>query len=349
VYCTTGRWPTDAATLGTTAGVGVTLDGSGYEVTTPVAPPAPDAPAYTLTSYPNLILDPSFESPATAAGWNISAGATVTTAQDPLYGSAAAHLAIPAHGFLDQYVLYTFERSTDFGVAIWARSANGRAQSVALELDAWLTGGARIPSLARVDRTLPADGSWVQLAAHFRTPAAGRIWVMRYLLVPSASSSALSLDVDGASLQRGPLPASFPYLRHVDPSTLPSALPSFWSSPVIGVGPISSLEFGSIDNEYALFVLSFGVVGLAAYLLLYLTVGMTALRGWLRRRTGPDGALALALGLATLATLAYGIAAGAYYSYQAMAVLWLWVGWVSAAGRVPAGAIRSPDASGVEG
>ena len=346
-YCATGSWPTDATALGLPASAPyrLQLGPDGYEVSQPVPPSDRDAPLYALTSHPNLLLDPSFDGATGSSGWLTSSGSSLSSVSPGRFGRSAARIWLAPGGYLDQYVLYTFAPGTGYTASIWARGTAGGPRIIRFQLEAWLTGGDRIAPIGRAEAELPADGGWVRLSTAFRTPQEDQIWVIRAIVSASDPASTGTVELDGAELTQGSTSPNFAYVRDVDPATLPSTVPSFRQSPLIGVGPMSNIEVGSFDNEYVLVLVRFGVIGLAAYVLLFLSAGITALVSW-RRRVGIEvGAISFALGLAILATAVYNIAAGTYYSYQVMAVLWLWVGWVSVARHSPRDGIEGPGGS----
>lgn len=347
-YCGTGVWPTDRAALGLAASTPyrLQLGPDGYEISQPVPASDPDAPLYALTSHPNLLLDPGFDGVSGFSSWKTSAGSSLSPVSPGRFGRSAGRFSVAPGGYLDQYVLYTFAPGTGYTASIWARRTDGGPPTIRFQLEAWLTSGNRIAPIASSESALPTNGQWVQLTAAFHTPPEGQIWVIRAVVSADDPAATGTIELDGAELAQGSANPSFAYVRDVDPATLPSTIPSVWQSPLIGVGPMSNIEVGSFDNEYALVLVRFGLIGLAAYVLLFIAAGVTALISWRRRIAAADGAAAFALGLAILATVVYDVAAGTYYSYQAMAVLWLWAGWVSVERRLPqVGAIQGPGGS----
>jgi hypothetical protein len=112
---------------------------------------------------------------------------------------------------------------------------------------------------------------------------------------------------------------------------------------VIGIGPIDTLILGSFDDEYLLVTLRFGLLGLAAYLALYVVAGITA---WRARAVAPPLSRGLAVAVLgyVVALVLFNAAAGSYFNYQLMAVTWLLVG-ASAAARGIDGHTLGPTAS----
>ena len=324
-YCTTGAWPAPGAvaTAPPAAGVDVTTSADGYRVTATLDQAgAPDGQALTIGSDPNLLQEPSFEGPRSGVWW-MSAGAQMQQADAGLFGTAAARVTLEGTQELNQYVVYVFDRSSAYTASAWVRSADGAPHQLRLQLEAWLADGGRIPAIAVTDVTIPGNGTWTEVSARMDTPATGSIWVTRVILISDDGTS--TVDVDGASLVHSPVPVSFEYLRDADPAVLPSPVPFFRQSPVIGIGPMSDTPFGSFDNDYALVLLKFGIVGLAAFVGLFAAAAYSAWRAWGRRSARPN-LPALALVLAIVATAVYSVAAGVFFSYQAMAMLALWIG-----------------------
>lgn len=322
-FCASGAWSVAATSP---SGMSITTDGGGYTLE---AAADSSAPGLVLTSHPNVVLEPSLES-WPSAQWHVTRGSTVGFGP-ALYGARSAEVGLAPGGVFDQHVLYTFAKGSPYTASIEARSADGAAHGITLGVEAWLINGDVIATIGHETATLPADGRWVQLTATFRTPPSGQVWVMRVLVNAPDVPDTITIDLDGASLIAGATAPTFAYVRDIDPAVLPSALPSFWESPVVGVGPMSNIEFGSFDNEYALTLFKFGVLGMAALLLFYLALIVTGIRAWLKQSRQSSGLTGLALAAAVIASVAYGIAAGVWYSYQLMPILMLWAG-VAAAG-----------------
>jgi hypothetical protein len=325
LYCASGVWPDRLAVAPSPAapGLEVTTSAAGYQVVARLDRPGPpDGPSLTIGSDPNLLVDPSFESPESGAWW-ITGGGTVQQVGSGLFGASAARVKLDDGHPLNQYVIYVFDGSSTYTASAWVRSADGTAHRIRLQLEAWFVDGGRTPSIGAADVEVPADGTWTEIVARMDTPPTGSIWVTRVIIVPDHETA--TIDVDGASLVHSSIPPSFAYLHDADPSELPGPVPSFRQSPVIGVGPMSNTSFGSFDNDYALVLLKFGVLGLAAFVGLF---GMSALTGWRTWgfRPSETNLGALALVFAVLSTAVYSLAAGVFFSYQAMALLALWIG-----------------------
>jgi hypothetical protein len=337
-YCATGAWPVSVAAIwggGSDAPAdpptdprtgqpyAIDLRADGYAVSATLeSPDDPTGRIYTLGSSPDIVIDPSFE--LSSSSWQPASSAELTIVGSGLYGPAAARVSAGRAGEIHQFVMSSFAPGTEYVARAWARSASGRATSAALVLDGWYTNGDRITPLAERSVRLPGDGRWTPIPVQFSAPPGRSIWVVELMLFPQAGNGPV--DFDGVSLTKGTEAPSFGPLREVDPSDLPSDTPAFWDSPVVGLGPLSSFDLGAFDDEYAYVLVHFGVLGLLAYLFLFAAAFVELAFGWWRRRTGLPAALGLGLATFTVGMMAFNIAAGAFFTYQLMAIYWLLVG-----------------------
>ncbi|HEX5466647.1 MAG TPA: hypothetical protein VFW92_08220 [Candidatus Limnocylindrales bacterium] len=330
-FCATATWPTDLATVwpegddppldpGTGEPYEVVLDGHGFTVGAQLEADGDlDGRTYTLTSSPDLIEGPSFE--AGGSAWQVGPGTDLTIVPGGRFGELAGQVTDGPQAQIHQYVLYAFDPSRPYAAQAWARADGGRSSAATIELVGWATDGSTIAPLARATVELPADGRWVPVRTGFSTPAGKRIWAVEAYLLPKPGSGPV--DLDGVSLTAGSQPPSFGPLHEVDPSLLPSDAPSIWDSPVVGLGSLSTFDFGAFDDAYAYVFVHYGGLGLLAYLLLFVVVLLELARIWFARRAGRlGGALVPAAAIFVVAMLAFDVAAAAFFSYQLMAILW---------------------------
>lgn len=286
-------------------------------------PSSPDGPIYTLGTIPNMVRNPSFESVGSVPSWVPVRGASLSATRDErLFGERAALLAAEGSALVYQSVVFTFPRERPYTVSLWAKSAGG-AQELELYLVAGLVDGTTLDPFERAVFGVPDDGRWHRFWLSFDTGAV-RIDRLQIVLRP-AGDAPLRIYVDGVALNEGSFPASFATVSDVDPARLnPQELPTFADSPVFGVGPLKELQLGAVDNEYALFLDRYGIVGAAAYVALYLLAGAALWRAARFDERGRPLALALLAFLAGL--FLFDVAAGSFYHFQIMAVFWLLVG-----------------------
>ncbi len=312
-------------------------------------PADPEGPVFTLGTIPNFVLNPSFQSgagrPASwlTAGTGADEDAVARQTTDRLFGEQAADIDFPPGGALFQNIVYEFPAETPYTAGLWVRSPTGEDQEVQIYLTAQLTDGTVLDPVASTTITAPAEGSWIHGSVAFETPAEGRIHILRYLIRTDHDGEPASVQVDGATLTRGPFPVNFHRIQNVDPASLVAEdRPGFASSPLIGIGPRRAQQMGAVDNEYVLFLENFGILGTLAYAALWGAAMFTAWRAW---RHGPSLApiLALSIMVFIVALAAFNITAGSFYHFQLMAVFWLLIGLLAAAGYRKAGE-RPPDA-----
>ncbi len=289
-------------------------------------PSSPDGPVYTLGTIPNMVRNPSFESAGSVPGWVAVSGASLLpTPSERLFGERAGLLEAADGGLVYQSVVFAFPRVRPYTVSLWAKSAGGH-QVLELYLVAGLVDGSTLDPFERAVFEVPDDGRWHRVWLTFET---GEVRMDRLQIALRPGGEApLRIFLDGVALNEGSFPASFATVSDVDPARLnPQELPTFADSPLFGVGPLKELQLGAVDNEYALFLDRYGLVGTVAYLALYLLAGLAA---WRAARVDAAGrALSLAL-LAFLAGLfLFDVAAGSFYHFQIMAVFWLLVGLVA--------------------
>ena len=312
------------------------VTGGGIMVGAELENPAdPEGPVYTLGTIPNFVLNPSFTSggdrPASwmTSGTGLADDAVAERVDDGLFGDAAVEVAFPPGGALYQNVVYAFPVDTPFTASAWVRSVSGEEEEVQIYLVGQTLQNEVIDPLAEARTTVPADGSWTPVSLRFDTPAVDRLQLLRFLV---RSDQEARVQLDGTTLTRGPFPASFHRVTNTDPAALaPDDRPGFSDSPLLGVGPRKDLQVGSVDNEYVLFMESYGAVGTLAYLAMWVAALAAVFRTWMRG-TAPARVFALSLVVFIFAVGAYNVAAGSYYHFQIMAVFWLLVGVVTAAG-----------------
>lgn len=321
------------------------ITGGGIVVGAELEDPADaEGPIYTLGTIPNFVLNPSYESGSDApnqwstTGSGLDDEASVASVDEGLFGKRAAEVDFPAGGNFFQSVVYEFPTDMPHTAATWLRSADGEEHEVDIYLTAQTTDGTVLDPLAQTTVVVPGDGAWVHGALQFDTPAEGRIQVLRYFIRTDRDGDGAVVQVDGTSLTRGDFAPSFHRLQNVDPASLvPDDRPGFSDSPLLGVGPRHALDFGSVDNEYVLFLENYGVVGTLAYLGMWAAAFWAAWRAW---RSGVAMAAALGLGmmLFIVALMVFNVAAGSFYHFQIMALFWLLVGLLVSATRRRGGA-----------
>lgn len=354
-FCANDRWPTEESLAA--ALVPGTLDempidpatgehylhyvtGGGITIGAELENPAdPEGPIYTLSTIPNFVLNPSFESGATSpnswqtTGSGSETDAEATLVEDGLFGNSAVEVAFPPGGTFFQNVVYEFPVDTPHTASLWLRSTSGEDEEVQIYLIAQFPNGDIADPFAQQMLTVPGDGAWMHASVQFDTPPDRRIHVLRYMIRTQHDGEPATVQMDGAALTRGPFAPNFQGLRDVDPASLtPQDLPSFSDSPLIGVGPRHNEEVGSVDNEYVLFLERYGLLGTLAYVALWVTAFIAAWMAW-RRGNAIAAVLALAMMVFIVALAVFNVAAGSFYHFQMMAVFWLLVGLLSSAAR----------------
>lgn len=345
-YCATGSWPTgDAAPAVAAAGMPFIptdpqtgssylrfLGPKGYEVSATLEDPAdPDGPIFLAANEPNVVSNASFElGTSTPSDWQTDDVTRIAlTSTSPKFGSKAAEVTLPPHGFLYGYVVYTLGASTDYSASIWMHSTTGTPQPVRFYLTAILADGTRITPAAFVTPTLPADGSWVRATLPFQTPSNGLVYAVQLVVQPWPTAGRAQIAVDGATFNATSQPPAFALTRDVDPATLHSTVPSWRESPVVGLGPLNVVQIGGDPGEYALMLIHFGALGFVAYLLLFGATAWLLFGAW-RTSSGYRAILALTALTGTAVGAVFAVTTALYASYQLMAVYWLLVGLVLA-------------------
>jgi len=307
----------------------------GFTVAAKLEDPAdPEGPWYTLGTIPNMLLNPSFESGRTAPdAWAAIQGADARLQGGGRYGSRAARLTIPPGGLVYQNVVFEFGLRRPYTVGVWAKAPGSQPQALQLYLAAGFADGTRRDPFLTREAQIPADGAWHHLSLTFETGNV-RMTTLQVIL-RGAGGAPLDILVDGATLNEGPLPVSFATAVDVDPARLnPEDLPTFADSPILGVGPRKDIQLGAVDNEYALFLDRYGLVGTAAYITLLVAGGAVGWRAYRRPGPAPAKAAGFALAASFVLLAVFNVAAGSFYHFQLMAVVWAWAG---AAAGLPAG------------
>ena len=306
-------------------------------------PGDPEGPWYTVGTLPNMVLNPSFESGrGNPDGWRAIQGASAAVVSGGRYGSRAAHLVVPPGGLVYQNVVFEFALHRPYAVGIWAKASGERPQSLQLYLAGDFADGPRRDPFVTREAEIPADGAWHHVGLTFETGSV-RMTTLQVILRGSGGAP-LEVLVDGATLNEGPLPLAFPTAVDVDPARLvPGDLPTFADSPLLGVGPRKDIQLGAVDNEYALFLDRYGLAGTAAYVVLLLAGAFVGWRAYRRSAStwGSAAGFALAASFALLAV--FNVAAGSFYHFQLMAIVWGWAGAAAGFASAPfqPGAARS--------
>lgn len=295
----------------------------------------PEGPVYTLGTIPNIIVNSSFESgKEEPSSWSPRTNVRARVVEGGLFQDRAARLEIGPLGDFRQFIVFDFNVDTEYTAAAWVRSANGEEQKIRLYIVGQVINGNEYDPLARETFTLPADGRWVRIELPFRTPpeASNRIITLQFMLRGETNESSALIDVDGATLTQGTFAPAYGRVTDVDPSRLrPQDLPQFADSPLVGVGPRNNAEAGAFDNEYALFLDRYGVLGTLPYLALYIAAAVIGFRAFRRGRERFE-VLGLALFVFSMALFVFNLGAGSYYHFQIMAIYWLLIGYLAARG-----------------
>jgi hypothetical protein len=308
--------------------------GGGYRVGAQLENPAdPMGPIYTLGSLASVITNSSFDGGGNSpSSWRTDATASASrTRAAALFGDWGARLTFDDGGGFYQHIIYPFPRGTAHTFSTWIRQSEPAGEDRAMELYiiATMPGGEVADPFASQTFTVPGDGRWVRVTLPFETPTDRTITILQPMIRVDWGSPPVSFDVDGITLSEGAFPPSYPNVGEIDPSTLRSRdLPDFADSPLIGVGPLRNETVEALDNEYALFLDRWGIVGTLAYLAMWGAVLWTLWRTWLRRE-GAIAALALGMVTFTVALMVFNVAAGSFYSFQLMAIFWLLIGFLA--------------------
>jgi hypothetical protein len=215
---------------------------------------------------------------------------------------------------------------TPFTAALWVKLPAPVQGTVGLYVNVLYTDGTRQDPLARIDADASQIGVWQRLALTFTPDHARTIdFIGVYLLTDEFAGEAYA---DGFELVDGGVPVRFSGLPEAATASLGlDAGSRFRRSPVFGVGPGKADGGGTVDNEYLLVAARHGVVGLAAYLALWLSVCAVAVqRVWRDRSFLAAGLVGMVVGL-----LAFNLVAGSLYQLQLMGLFWPVAGAVLAA------------------
>lgn len=215
-----------------------------------------------------------------------------------------------------------------FTASVWVKLPATIQGEVFLYVNVLYTDGTRQDPFAKVAADSTQIGVWQRLVLTFTPEASRRIdFIGVYLLADAFVGEAYA---DGFELVDGSVPVRFTGLPEAPDASLGrDAGAQFRRSPIFGVGPQKADGAGTVDNEYLLVLARYGLVGLAAYLALWLAVFVVAVR-----RAGRD-ALGVAAGLAgaVVGVLAFNVVAGSLYQLQLMGVFWPVAGVILAGER----------------
>lgn len=302
-----------------------------------------EGPWFVLGTIPNMVRNPSFEHwQADPEAWSVIQGATARREGNALFGRWAARFTLPPGALVYQNVVFQFGLHRAYTVGLWAKASGDEAQRLEIYLVATFADGTRLDPYLTREVELPADGNWHHASLTFET-ASARITTLQ-LVLRGADGAPADVLVDGVTLNEGPLPLSFATATDVDPARLnPDDLPTFADSPFLGVGPRRDIQLGAVDNEYALFLDRFGLVGTVAYVALLVAAFVVGWRGYRRAVRPADGAVGFALAASVVLLGVFNVTAGSFYHFQLMAIVW---GWVGAVAGQAAASQHSPSASG---
>ena len=337
-HCDVGAWPSDLGrdlvpaylpTLPASSGAfSFYSSPRGYAVGTIGSVDARDEEA-GIGSLPNLLANPSFETGGEPPAQWLETGGSVatTTPQGAAFGTNAADVVLPAGGALYQLVVSDLPMSTDYTFGLWVRGIDPEATTVQLYVVAILADGTRLDPLASRTAELQASSAWQHLALVIHTPAAHLTSLQVMFRAPAGPIHAA---VDGASLTEGPFALPFESLVDQPPDAgAGGSGASFAGSPIIGSGPQKDDALAAYDNEYVSVLAHYGLLGLAAYLMLFLAGFLVGLRAAFRGGRA-DTYLGVALASFTVALAVFAVSAGAYRQLQVMVIYWMIVGVVAA-------------------
>lgn len=185
---------------------------------------------------------------------------------------------------------------------------------VYLYTNVYYADGGRADPYARVAADPTRSGVWQRLSLTV-TPEAGRRvdFIGVYLLSDDFQGEA---HADGFELVDGSVPVSFPGLREAPRAGVDLGA-RFRRSPLLGTGPGKAEGGGVVDNEYLLVLGRYGLLGLVAYLALWLTVLRAA--GHAAHAGAP---LAAAVAGGAVGLLLFNLVAGSLYQLQLMGLFW---------------------------
>lgn len=352
-YCATGSWPTgdlatqlvpnEIAAIPTDPTTGAPYDTYVSERGFAVGPDAvrseangqpsgaSTAEAPGLGSLPNLIANPSFEDGGSApTGWLYTPNTALSRVADggAAFGSAMADARIPKGGAVFQYLVADLPMSTAYTAGVWVRGTTADTVTVQAYVVAIAASGHRTDPIAQASAAIPGDGSWHHVFVGLTTPNEHLTSLQVLIRAPEAP---IHVDLDGATLTEGPVARAFGSVVDVAPSASVGG-PSFGESPILGIGPQKDAAVAAYDNEYASFLAHYGILGLASYVLLFVTALAAGLRV-ARTRTPWGGLAGVTLATWTVALGVFAISAGAFRQVQVMVLFWTVVGLGVAAHR----------------
>ena len=207
-----------------------------------------------------------------------------------------------------------------FTASLWLRFTGPVQGTVELYVNLILAGGSRYDPLVSTAANPTKVGEWQRLALVFDVPADQPVdFVGVYLL---SDHFAGEVQADGFQLLSGNAPSDALDLPEAEIAS-GGAGDALRRSPLTGLGPGKSAAVTTLDNEYLTVLSRFGLLGLAAYLMVWLTFPLTRWpwRG-VRPQPAPDagGERASLTGIAA-GMLVFNLAAGTLFHLQLMAIL----------------------------
>jgi hypothetical protein len=201
-----------------------------------------------------------------------------------------------------------------FTATVWVRLMPESRGEIYLYANVYYADGGRADPYARVAADPTRPGVWQRLSLTI-TPEAGRRvdFIGVYLLSDEFQGEA---HADGFELVDGSVPVSFPGLREAPHAGVDLGA-RFRRSPLLGSGPGKAEGDSVVDNEYLLVLGRYGLLGLVAYLALWLTVLHAA--GRIARSGAP---LAAAVTGGAVGLLVFNLVAGSLYQLQLMGLFW---------------------------
>jgi hypothetical protein len=215
---------------------------------------------------------------------------------------------------------------TPVTASLWVNFPRPVLGQVFLYTNVFYGDGERQDPHAEVAADPTLVGVWQQLSVTIRPDAERRVDFLGIYLL--SDDFAGEVYADGFALVDGSDVVAFPELSEaggaqtsLDVGTL------LRRSPVFGGGPGEPAGGATLDNEYLLVAVRYGIVGLLAYLALWATVAATGLRAARRGNGVAVGLVGIVAGL-----LVFNLIAGSLYQLQLMAVFWPLAGLVLARG-----------------
>ena len=288
-----------------------------------------EGPVYALGTIPNIAGNPSFESGNPPSRWNITGDATVLRNGQALFGNHSAEVTAEGGGGYFDTIVFDFARDEAYSAAVHVLPLGDEPVTVQLYLAGTMADGRPEDPLAQTVTTVD-PGGWRQVVLPFETPEEGRLTVLQVIVRVPEGGGPAAFALDGATLTQGTIAPGFPRITDTDPSRLRNdELPRFADSPIIGAGPRKDIELGNVDNEYALFLDRYGLLGTAAYLALFTSALWLAWNAW-SKGTGIVATAGLVMVIFTVLLALFNVTAGSYYHFQIMAVYWLLAGVLAA-------------------